>query len=224
MNHTLNISELFYSIQGESTYAGYPCVFIRLADCNLRCSYCDATYTYDEEPKVMDLDQILAFVNRYKVSLVQITGGEPLLQEGVYQLMHRLLEEKRIVLLETNGTISLTRVPAEVIKVMDVKCPSSSMADQFHFANLGMLNRHDEVKFVIGSADDYKWAKTFIETHIMGTDIPGEQQQRPTILFSPIQPGLSPTDLADWLLRDQLPVRMQLQLHTLLWPGEKRGV
>ncbi len=220
---TLQISELFYSIQGESSYAGYPCIFIRLAGCNLRCNYCDATYTYNEEATVMDLDEIMAFVDRYSVSLVQITGGEPLLQESIYPLMRRLLHEKRIVLLETNGSISMRKVPTTVIKIMDIKCPDSDMSDKLHLANIGMLEQHDEVKFVLSSKSDYEWAKKFIQTHLINCDITDEQQQRPTVHFSPVQPNISATDLAKWLLHDQLPVRIQLQLHTLLWPNETRG-
>ncbi len=172
----------------------------------------------------MDLEQILDFVDKHSVSLVQITGGEPLLQEGVYPLMKQLLQDNRLVLLETNGSISLNKVAPDVIKVMDIKCPDSGMAEQLHLANMGMLEPHDEVKFVLSSETDYEWAKHFIQTHLINCDITGEQQKRPTILFSPVQPNLSPTDLADWLLRDQLPVKIQLQLHTLLWPGEDRGV
>ena len=220
---TLNISELFYSIQGESSYAGYPCVFIRLHGCNLRCSYCDATYTYEEQGTLMDIEQIMDFVKTHAVSLVQITGGEPLLQDGVIPLMRTLLQDKRIVLLETNGSISLSSVPADVIKVMDVKCPGSEMESKFHLANVGMLEPYDEVKFVLSSENDYEWAKSFIQTHLLNCDITGEQQLRPTILFSPVQPQLPAAHLADWILRDQLPVKLQLQLHTLLWPGETRG-
>ncbi|MDA3971004.1 MAG: radical SAM protein [Desulfobulbaceae bacterium] len=219
-SESLNISELFYSIQGESSYAGYPCIFIRLSGCNLRCSYCDATYTYEEQGTLMDLQQILDFVDSYSVRLVQITGGEPLLQEAVYPLMQNLVERQRVVLLETNGSLSLAHVPAGVIKIMDVKCPGSNMADKLHLANIALLARHDEVKFVLSSEADYEWARTFIQTHF--SDNTGKQQQT-AILFSPVQPQLQPSDLAEWLLRDQLPVRLQLQLHTQLWPNETRG-
>jgi 7-carboxy-7-deazaguanine synthase len=219
-SESLNISELFYSIQGESSYAGYPCIFIRLSGCNLRCSYCDATYTYEEQGTLMDLQQILDFVDSYSVRLVQITGGEPLLQEAVYPLMQNLVERQRVVLLETNGSLSLAHVPAGVIKIMDVKCPGSNMADKLHLANIALLARHDEVKFVLSSEADYEWARTFIQTHF--SDNTGEQQHT-AILFSPVQPQLQPADLAEWLLRDQLPVRLQLQLHTQLWPNETRG-
>lgn len=220
---TLHVSELFYSIQGESSYAGYPCVFIRLCGCNLRCSYCDATYTYEENGTVMDIEQILAFVAKHRVSLVQITGGEPLLQEGVYPLMQRLLLNENIVLLETNGSLTISKVPPKVIKVLDIKCPDSGMAGKLHMPNVAIVEPHDEIKFVLSSAEDYEWAKTFIQTHLINCDITGEQQKRPTILFSPVQPALSPSDLGEWLLRDQLPVRIQLQLHTLLWPTKTRG-
>ena len=222
MSTTLQISELFYSIQGESSYAGYPCIFIRLAGCNLRCSYCDASYTYEEKATPMALDQILDFVDKYSVSLVQITGGEPLLQEGVYPLMRQFIQDQRLVLLETNGSLSLNQVPPEVIKIMDVKCPDSGMDKELYLANIGMLEHHDEVKFVLSSQADYMWAKTFVQTHLINCDITGKQQ-RPTILFSPAQPALFPTNLADWILKDQLPVKMQLQLHSILWPDKTRG-
>lgn len=172
----------------------------------------------------MDLQQVLDFVEGYSVGLVQITGGEPLLQEQVYPLMQQLLHRGRLVLLETNGSISLKDVPAGVIKIMDVKCPGSGMADTLHLANVRLLEPSDEVKFVLSSEADYTWATRFIKTHILNSDIAGELQKRPTILFSPIQPHLPPSDLASWLLRDQLPVKLQLQLHTQLWPGETRGV
>lgn len=171
----------------------------------------------------MDLKEILAFVNKHTTSLVQITGGEPLLQEGVYPLMQQLLQGDRLVLLETNGSISMNKVPTDIIKIMDIKCPDSGMAKELHLSNIGMFEQHDEIKFVLSSESDYQWAKQFIQTHLVNCDIIGEQQHRPTIHFSPVQPNVSPTDLADWILRDQLPVRIQLQLHTLLWPGETRG-
>lgn len=219
---TLQVSELFYSIQGESSYAGYPCLFIRLAGCNLRCSYCDARYTYGEKGRRMTIAEILAFIEESPVSLVEITGGEPLLQVNVYGLMQALLDDERIVLMETNGSIDLRQVPAEVVKIMDIKCPGSGMDHHNYLANLQYLTSTDEVKFVVGSRQDYLWAVDFLKRNII-TPFPSSSQ-RPKILFSPVTSKLSPTELAGWILLDRLPIRLQLQLHTLLWPGETRGV
>lgn len=214
---TLLLSEIFYSIQGESTYAGYPCVFVRLAGCNLRCRWCDARYTYEEPGTVWELPAILAEIGRYPATaLVEITGGEPLLQEGVYSLMAQLLATGRTVLLETNGSLSLDRVPEGVVTIMDIKCPGSTMADRFDPANLDRLRPRDELKFVLASRADYDWAAAFVQRHgLLG---------RHPLHFSPVVAKLPAADLARWLLADGLPVRLQLQLHTLLWPGLSRGV
>jgi 7-carboxy-7-deazaguanine synthase len=212
----IELSELFFSIQGESSFAGSPCVFIRLAGCNLRCSYCDAKYTYEEESSRKNIPEILTYVDSFKPFPVEITGGEPLLQENVYPLMDELLSANRKVLLETNGSINLGRVPPEVVKIMDIKCPGSGMADQFLKENLGLLTPADEIKFVLTSRADYEWAKA--------TLIEADLSNRNTIHFSPVPRQLAATDLADWLLDDQLPVRLQLQLHKILWPDEERGV
>ena len=212
----IELSELFFSIQGESSFAGLPCVFIRLAGCNLRCSYCDAKYTYEEKGFRKTITEILTYVDAFTDLPVEITGGEPLLQENVYPLMEELLSAGRKVLLETNGSVNLNRVPSEVVKVMDIKCPGSGMADRFLKDNLGLLNPADEIKFVLTSQADYEWAKAMmIETDLFN---------RNTVHFSPVSGQLAASDLADWLLEDQLPVRLQLQLHKILWPGEERGV
>jgi len=213
----LRLSEIFYSIQGESSYAGIPCVFVRLAGCNLRCRWCDARYTYEEPGTPWALPVILAEIKRYPTSaLVEITGGEPLLQEGAYALMAHLLTTGRTVLLETNGSVTLDRVPAGVVTIMDVKCPGSTMADRFDPDNLNRLRPGDELKFVLASRADYEWAADFVRRHkLIG---------RHPIHFSPVTAELPPADLAQWLLADGLAVQLQLQLHTLLWPGQKRGV
>ncbi|HSR35917.1 MAG TPA: radical SAM protein [Desulfurivibrionaceae bacterium] len=217
MTTPLRLSEIFYSIQGESSYAGYPCVFVRLSGCNLRCRWCDARYTYEEPGTEWDLPAILAEIDRHPANaLVEITGGEPLLQEGVYGLMETLLANSRTVLLETNGSVALDRVPEGVVTIMDVKCPGSTMADRFDPANLDRLRPTDELKFVLASRADYEWAAGFVQGHgLVG---------RHPIHFSPVVAELPPADLAQWLLADGLAVRLQLQLHTLLWPGQKRGV
>lgn len=212
----LEICEIFHSIQGESSYAGYPCIFIRLTGCNLRCSYCDAAYTYEEPGKNISLAQILKKIAQYPKALVEITGGEPLLQEGVYPLMRKLLEVGRTVLLETNGSLSVAAVPQGVIKIVDMKCPDSGMHQKMDFGNLSLLTPDDEVKFVLSSRNDYDWATQIIQEY--------QLTKRVHVLFSPVANRLSPATLADWLLTDQQQVRLQLQLHTILWPGMSRGV
>jgi len=212
---TLAVSELFYSIQGESTFAGLPCLFIRLAGCNLRCNYCDARYTYEEKGDEKTIATLLSFVDATPGLPVEITGGEPLLQPDTILLMRELLPRGRTVLLETNGSLPLSAVPAEVIKIVDVKCPDSGMHNHLLLENLAALQPHDELKFVLSSRRDYDYAVSFIETHrLLGRKL----------LFSPVTGRLQPAELASWLLADRLAVRLQLQLHKILWPDEKRGV
>jgi 7-carboxy-7-deazaguanine synthase len=211
----LEISELFYSIQGESSFAGYPCFFIRLAGCNLRCTYCDARYTYEEPGTSYSVELLLAETERYPDVLVEITGGEPLLQEGIYPLLDKLLQNGRTVLLETNGSLGLEKVPEKVIKIMDVKCPDSGMHEQMDFNNFAYLSSTDEIKFVISSRQDYDFAKETLLIH----NLLGKSK----LSFSPVMDRLAPYDLAKWIMDDRLPVRLQLQLHTILWPDKKRG-
>ena len=213
---TLTVSETFYSIQGESSYAGFPCLFIRLSGCNLRCSYCDARYTYQEPGRQMTVAELLAWVDQTPNVLVEVTGGEPLLQEGVYPLFAGLLTAGRTVLLETNGSINLGRVPAGVVKIMDIKCPDSGMHDQMDLANLARLTPQDEIKFVLSSRQDYQWAREAIATHRL--------ENTAKLIFSPVTSRLPPALLAEWLMNDRLPVRLQIQLHTILWPHLSRGV
>lgn len=211
----LEISELFFSIQGESSYAGQPCVFIRLSGCNLRCSYCDAGYTYQEAGSSRNVDELLAFAADYPGFPVEITGGEPLLQENVYPLMTELLAANRVVLLETNGSISLRKVPAGVVKIMDVKCPGSAMHEHLLPENLELLGEQDELKFVLCSRADYEWAVDLLSK---------TKPNRAVIIhFSPVTGKLEPSQLAAWILADRLPVRLQLQLHKFLWPEADRG-
>lgn len=219
----LNISELFYSIQGESTYAGLPCVFIRLTGCNLRCRYCDARYTYEEAHAEMTLEGILSFVDGYPGALVEITGGEPLLQDNVFPLMAELVARGRTVLLETNGSLPIDMVAPEVIVVMDIKTPDSGSADSLASGNIAAARARNknipgscEIKFVLSGRDDYTWARDLVNQH-------GLKASGPT-LFSPVKGQFSPADLAAWILQDQLAVRLQLQLHTLIWPHLSRGV
>ncbi len=211
----IEICELFYSIQGESSHAGYPCFFIRVAGCNLRCTYCDSRYAYEGEHRPYSISQILCELEKYPGVMVEVTGGEPLLQKEIYPLLARLLETGRTVLLETNGSLSLEDVPEGVVKIMDIKCPGSTMHDKMNFANFGYMKIKDEIKFVISSRADYQWAKELVSTYAL----PGKT----TVTFSPVASGLAPASLAAWILADRLPVRLRLQLHTIIWPGKARG-
>jgi 7-carboxy-7-deazaguanine synthase len=211
----LKVSELFFSLQGESSYAGQPCVFIRLAGCNLRCTYCDAAYSYEEPGKYMDLAAILGFAAEFPDFPVEVTGGEPLIQEEVYELFDSLLAAGRKVLLETNGSLPLDRVPAGVVKIIDIKCPGSGMADHCDPDNLILLCPEDELKFVLSSRADYDWAKDFLQRHRLGRER--------IIHFSAASGRLAPSLLAEWILADRLVVRLQLQLHKVLWPESSRG-
>ncbi|MBC8213319.1 MAG: radical SAM protein [Candidatus Marinimicrobia bacterium] len=211
----LNINEIFYSIQGESTHAGKPCIFIRLAKCNLRCSYCDTGYAY-EDGSALKIDEILNKIGEYNCKLVEITGGEPLLQENVVFLMKQLISNNYTVLLETNGSISTTIVPREVIKFVDFKCPSSKMDNNNLWSIIDELQPHDEVKFVIGNVDDYEWTKSkLIEYNLL---------DKCTVLLAPVFKTISPKLLASWILEDNLDCRLQLQLHKIIWDHKTRGV
>ncbi len=222
-SRTLSLSELFYSIQGESSCAGYPCVFIRLSDCNLRCSYCDTSYSFTEKGSKKNIGTIIEFVDDHKNAIVEITGGEPLLQENVYPLLDVLIKKKRTILLETNGSIPIDKVPTEICTIVDVKCPASGCGNSFSLANILYIKERmksnrsaAEIKFVICDKHDYQWAKSFIFEH--------ELSQIAPISFSPVTSSIQPRELAELILSDHLPVRMQIQLHTLLWPETKRGV
>ena len=210
------INEIFYSIQGESTFAGRPCVFVRLTGCNLRCTYCDTRYAYDEGRR-LEIVEILARVAGFGCNLVEITGGEPLLQEETPDLTSLLLENGYRVLMETNGSFDISSVPPACIKVMDVKCPGSGEADKCELANLERLSPLDQVKFVIGSREDYQYARSVMARVPM--HVP-----RGNLLFSPVQGALPASRLADWMLADRLDARLQLQLHKTIWPDVERGV
>jgi len=212
----LTINEIFHSIQGESTHTGRPCVFVRLTACDLRCSWCDTPYAFTEGRK-LSIDDVLAEVERYGCDLVEITGGEPLLQRDVYPLMDRLLESGRTVMLETGGHISISEVPSQVIRIVDVKCPASGESAKNHWPNLDLLTKHDEVKFVVQDRADYEFARDVVATH----DLPGRAQ---AVLFSPVHGVLPAKDLAEWILQDKLQVRLQLQAHKYIWGADVRGV
>ena len=212
----LTVNEIFYSIQGESTRAGEPCVFVRLTACDLRCSWCDTPYAFYEGQK-RSIDDVIADVEQYDCPLVEITGGEPLLQEDVYPLMKRLLEMGWTVMLETGGHRSIARVPKEVIKIVDVKCPASGEAEKNCWANLDLLAKHDEVKFVIQGRGDYDFAMDAIARR-------GIASRCAAVLFAPVHGALEPRTLSEWMLADHAPARLQVQLHKIIWPPHTRGV
>jgi 7-carboxy-7-deazaguanine synthase len=212
----LSVNEIFYSIQGESTFAGRPCVFVRLAGCDLRCSWCDTAYAFNEGEK-MSVDDVLNHVDRYASPLVEVTGGEPLLQEDVYPLMQGLLDSGRTVLLETGGQVDLSRVPGGVIKVMDIKCPGSGESTRNDWANIDRLGPRDQVKFVIQDRADYEFAREIVTRHAL-------DRRCGAVLFSPVHGVLPPKDLSEWILDDHLPVRIQLQIHKHIWGADVRGV
>ncbi|MBE0584814.1 MAG: radical SAM protein [Desulfofustis sp.] len=218
----LEVSELFYSLQGESSWSGLPCVFVRLSGCNLRCSYCDARYTYEETGISRSIADIVADVAGYDFPLVDITGGEPLLQPETNTLCSTLIAQGFRVLLETNGSLPLEALPNELRIITDIKCPGSLMGDSFHLPNLDVLSarkqhngREDEIKFVLSSVDDYCWAREFIRRHRL--------QECAHLLLSTVANRFPPAECAELMLGDHLPARLQLQLHTLLWPGLSRG-
>ena len=212
----MSINEIFYSIQGESTYAGKPCVFVRLSGCDLRCSWCDTSYAFSEGHR-MSIEDVLQRVDEYESPLVEVTGGEPLLQEDVYALMDRLLEGGRTVLLETGGQVDVSRVPGAVIKVMDVKCPASGESGKVEWANIDRLGSRDQVKFVIQDRADYEFARETLTRHAL-------DRRCAAVLFSPVHGVLNPRDLSEWILEDRLAVRLQLQLHKHIWGANVRGV
>jgi len=212
----LTINEIFHSIQGESTHTGRPCVFVRLTACDLRCSWCDTPYAFHEGRK-MTVEQVLADVGAFDCAVVEITGGEPLLQPDVYPLMEQLLERGHTVMLETGGHRSIANVPAGVIRIVDVKCPGSGEAEKNDWTNLDRLTRSDEVKFVIRDRADYEYARRVVaERRLM--DCVG------AVLFSPVHAVLPARDLAAWILEDRLAVRLQLQAHKYIWSPDTRGV
>jgi 7-carboxy-7-deazaguanine synthase len=219
----LRVNEIFHSVQGEGTRAGERCVFIRLTGCHLRCTYCDTKYAFDEG-EWMTLDEILARVRAFNCPTVEVTGGEPLLQPNVYPLMERLLDEFDTVLLETSGTLSIAKVDPRVVRIVDFKCPSSGAMERNDWANVEPLKPTDEVKFVIGTREDYEWACNMVRKYDLPLLCP--------VLFSPVtappngdaRQGLAPEKLAEWLLDDRLDVRLSLQLHKIIWPTRTRGV
>ena len=211
----LKINEIFYSIQGESSYTGLPCVFIRLTYCNLRCSYCDSEYAF-YEGRNMSFSDINTEIKKYPTKLAMITGGEPLLQKKSVDLMQLLIEDDYSVMLETSGSLSLENVPKEVIKIVDFKCPSSKMKHKNNWSILNDIDNKDEIKFVIGNEEDYNWSKSKIIKYNLN--------EKCQILFSPIYGSIDIKELCNWILNDGLNVRLQTQLHKLIWGPDKKGV
>lgn len=209
------VNEIFYSIQGESSHAGRPCVFVRLTYCNLRCTYCDTEYAFYEGTE-KSLDEILAAIGSFGCRLVEVTGGEPLIQRETSQLLERLIEAGYEVLLETSGAWCVEKVPEGVEIILDLKTPGSGMSVMNRWENLDHLDADDEIKFVICDREDYEWARRVVGEHDLAS--------RHVVLFSPSFHDLDPRELSEWILADQLPVRLQLQLHKLIWSPTSRGV
>ena len=212
----MKINEIFKSIQGETTFAGVPSVFIRTTGCNLRCSWCDTKYAYSEGEEYTS-DDLVKVIEKFNCGFVVITGGEPMEQEDTPVLAERLIKDGYKVLVETNGSKDISILPSETFRIVDVKCPSSNMTDRMLWENIQHLSSpsHDEVKFVITDYNDYVWAKSILKTHKLN-DIC-------TVLFSPAFGLLNPAIMADWIINDNLPVRMQLQLHKYIWGTDARG-
>ena len=214
---SLKVNEIFYSIQGESSFAGLPCVFIRLTGCNLRCSYCDTRYAY-EEGREMEISEIIDRIASYRCHLVEVTGGEPLIQQETPSLIFSLLEKGYKVLLETNGTQDISLVDERCVKIVDIKCPSSGEDKKNDLKNLNRLTDKDEVKFVIGGREDYEYARKILEI------IDYKSSRMSPVHFSPVFRKMDPEILAEWILEDNLNVRLQIQLHKIIWDPEQRGV
>lgn len=212
----LTVNEIFYSIQGESTFAGKPCVFVRLTACDLRCSWCDTTYAFHEGQR-MTVDHVLEEVDKFDCQMVEVTGGEPLLQKDVYPLMERLLASHKTVLIETGGHRSIADVPPGIVRIVDVKCPGSGEAEKNDWSNLERLGASDQVKFVIKDRIDYEYARAIIHRENL-------DERVTAVLVSPVHGALDPQVLAHWVLEDRLPVRLQLQVHKFIWHPSTRGV
>lgn len=212
----LTVNEIFHSIQGESTHAGRPCVFVRLTACDLRCRWCDTQYSFHEGTK-MSVDDVVADVEARGCDVVEVTGGEPLLQADVYPLMQRLLDSGKTVLIETGGHRSIAKVPHGVIRIVDVKCPGSGESGRNDWSNLQHLNARDEVKFVIADRVDYEFAREVVRREQLVVKVNA-------VLFSPVHGELDPKALSEWVIADRLPVRVQLQVHKYIWSPSTRGV
>lgn len=212
---SLKVNEIYFSIQGESSYAGLPCVFVRLTGCNLRCIWCDTEYAF-YEGEWKSLDQIVAEVSQFGCELVELTGGEPLLQKESFALVDKLIESGFKVLIETSGSISLEKLNPEAVKIMDIKCPGSKMEHKNRWENIDYLTPKDEVKFVLADRADYDWAVAVMRKH--------QLDRKVSVLFSTVFGALEPVKVVEWILQDRLPVRFQLQMHKFIWHPETKGV
>lgn len=211
----MRVTEIFHSVQGESTFAGLPCVFVRLTGCPLRCTWCDTDYAFFGGSE-QSLDDVLGKIRSFGCPLVEITGGEPLSQTETNTLLHRLCQEGFTVLLETSGAVDTATVDPSVRIILDVKCPGSGMTERMHWPNVERLRPQDEVKFVIQDQIDYDWAKSILDRFHL--------TERCPVLFSPVFGTLDPRDLAEWMLADRLRIRLQLQMHKYIWAPDMRGV
>jgi len=211
----LKINEIYYSIQGESSYSGLPCVFIRLTYCNLRCSYCDTEYAF-YEGKDMTIKQIVKKTNSYKCNLVEITGGEPLLQKNCIKLIDELEKNNKKVLVETGGSLSIKNISKKTHIILDLKCPSSNMESKNLWENLDYIKKTDEIKFVIGNKTDYDWVKKTIKKNNL--------EKKCLLLISPVHDKIDKEKIINWILKDNLKIRFQIQLHKEIWDKDKKGV
>lgn len=211
----LKVNEIYYSVQGESSKAGLPCIFVRLTYCNLRCSYCDTEYAF-YEGNDFSIDTIIEQIKKYNCKLVEITGGEPLVQAECLPLMEKLCDMGYEVMIETGGSLPIEKIDERVSVIMDLKCPSSKMMQKNRYENINHLKAIDEVKFVIGTREDYDWCKKIIKEYNLS--------EKCHILFSVVFGQLKPIDLVNWILEDNLPVRFQLQMHKIIWEPTEKGV
>ena len=212
---SLKVNEIYYSIQGESSFSGLPCIFVRLTYCNLRCSYCDTEYAFYEGKK-LEINQIIEKVNSFKCNLVEITGGEPLLQNDCIKLIEELEKNNKRVLIETGGSLTIKNISKKTHIILDLKCPSSKMEHKNLWDNLNYIKKTDEVKFVIGNKSDYNWSKKIINKYNL--------ENKCLILMSPVFGEIDNKKIIDWILKDNLNVRFQIQLHKKIWDKDKKGV
>ena len=213
---TITINEIYQSIQGESTWAGLPCVFVRTTFCDLRCTYCDTEYAFYEGNK-MSLDEIMSRVLHFDTSLIEVTGGEPLMQPAVPALLTRLCDEEKTVLLETSGAHDISVVDERVHRIMDLKTPDSGECDRNRYENIDYLTDRDEVKFVIGSEQDYQWSRDQIERFDLN-------HKCGSVLLSPVHGKIEPRKIVEWMLRDKIDARFQLQMHKHIWDPDRKSV
>ena len=212
---SLKVNEIYYSVQGESTHVGRPCIFIRLTYCNLRCTYCDTEYAF-YEGKNIEIPEIMAKIKQWNCNLVEVTGGEPLFQDECIYLLNELMNQNYEVMLETGGSLSISDVPIDIVRIVDFKCPSSGMEKKNLWSIVNDLRPHDEVKFVIGDREDFDWAKEMLNKYSLN--------EKCSILFSPTFGKIDPSLIVEWILEGDIPVRMQLQMHKLIWESERKGV